>query len=117
MEQAEVLELEILLALRSKKTVPTRKFHELFEKDWHLYQSTVNLLIVKKYLKVSVQDSGISVFELSNKGEDRMDELLLKQARKTESIKFRVRNFVERLNRLSNEMASYISEGIGTFHL
>ena len=117
MEQAENLELEILLALRSSKAVPTRKMHALFEKDHNVYRSAVNRLIVEKYIKVSVQAPAIPVFELSEKGDERIDELLLKQARKTESIKRRVRNFMEHIHRRTNEMASYISEGIGTFHL
>ena len=58
MEQAKNLELEILLTLRNNKTVPTRKFHELFEQDWNLYRSKFNELIVKKFLKISIQIPG-----------------------------------------------------------
>ena len=117
MEQAENLELEILLALRSNKTVPARNFHELFEKDWNLYRSTVNGLIVKKFLKVSVQIPGICVFELSKKGDERIDELLHERDRKIESITFRVQNFLKSFNRLRSELSSYVSDGISTFHL
>ena len=117
MEKAENLELEILLALRSNKTVPVRNFNELFEKDWNLYRSSVNELIVKKFLKVSVQVSGICVFELSKKGDERIDELLHERARKMESITSRIRNFLKRFNRLGSELSSYVSDGISTFHL
>lgn len=117
MEQAEDLELEILLTLRSNKSVPARNFHELFEKNWNLYRSTVNRLIVKKFLKVSVQAPGICVFELNKKGDERIDILLHERARKMESITFRIRNFLKRFNRLGSELSSYISDGISTFHL
>ena len=117
MEQAEDLELEILLTLRSNKTVPTRNFHELFEKDWNLYRSILNRLIVKKYLKVNVQVSGVCVFELSQKGNERIEEILLERVRKMESITSRIRNFLKRFYRLSSELASFVSDGIGTFHL
>ena len=117
MEQAENLELEILLALRSNQSVPTRTFHELFEKDWNLYRPTFNALIVKKYLKVSEQIPGICVFELSKKGDERINELLRKRAGIMESITSGIRNFIKRFNRISSELGSYVSEGISTFHL
>lgn len=117
MEQAKNLELEILLTLRSNKTVPTRNFHELFEKDWNLYRSALNRLIVKKYLKISVQISGACVFELSQKGDERIDEILQERVRKMESIPSRIRSFLKRFYRLTSELASYVSDGIGTFHL
>ena len=117
MEQAKNLELEILLTLRSNKTVPTRNFHELFEKDWNLYRPTFNTLIIKKFLKVSVQIPGICVFELSKKGDERIDELLRERARRMKSTTFRIRNFLNRFNRISSELGSYVSEGISTFHL
>ena len=117
MEQAKNLELEILLTLRSNKTVPTRNFHKLFEKDWNLYRPTFNALIIKKFLRVSVQIPGICVFELSKKGDERIDELLRERARRMKSTTFRIRNFLNRFNRISSELGSYVSEGISTFHL
>jgi hypothetical protein len=117
MEQAETLELEILLVLRSNKPVPTRNFHELFEKDWNLYRSTFNALIVKKYLKVSEQIPGMCVFELTTKGNERTDELLHGRIRKIEIIQTRIRNFIKRFNHIRSEIGSYVSEGISTFHL
>ena len=75
MEQVENLELEILLVLRSNKTVPTRRFHELFKRDWNLYRSKLNELILNKFLKVSMQIPGICVFELSKKGDERINDL------------------------------------------
>ncbi|HEX3767698.1 MAG TPA: hypothetical protein VHT72_04940 [Puia sp.] len=117
MEQTKNLELEILLALRSIKTVPTRQFPELFEQDWNLYRSTFNTLIVKKFLKISEQSPGICVFELSKKGEERIDEILRENARKMDSISNRIGNFLKSFNRMRTEWASYLSEGIKTFHL
>jgi hypothetical protein len=117
MEEAENLELEILLTLRSNKTVQTRKFHELFEQDWNLYRSKFNELIIKKFLNISVQIPGICVFELSKKGDERIDELLHERDRETESTTFRIRNFLNRFNRISSEFGSYVSNGINTFHL
>jgi hypothetical protein len=117
MEQAKNLELEILLTLRSNKTVPTRKFHELFEQDWNIYRSKFNELIVKKFIKVSVQIPGVCVFELSKKGDERIDKLHHERAREMESITSRIRNFLRRFNRISSEFSSYVSEGINTFHL
>jgi hypothetical protein len=76
MEQAKRLELEILLAVKNNKTVPARKFHQLFEQDWNLYRSKFNELIVKKFLKISTQEPDICVFELNSKSESRIDELL-----------------------------------------
>ena|ERR1700753_738998 len=117
MEQTKNLELEILLALKTNKSVPTRKFHELFEKDWDLYRSTFNLLIVKKYLTISVQISGTCVFELSKKGDERIDEILTENARETENISLRLRNFLKGFHRVRTEWGSYLSDGIKTFHL
>ncbi len=117
MEQAENLELEILLALRSNKMVPTRKFHELFKSDWNLYRPKFNELIIKKFLKVSTQFPGICVFELNKKGEERIDELLHEPAREMESTTSGLRNLLKRFNRISSEFGSYISSGINTFHL
>ena len=96
MEQTKNLELEILLTLRSNKTVPTRKFHELFAQDWNLYRSKLNELIIEKFLKVSVQSPGICVFELSKKGDERMDELLRENAIEVESTTTGTRNFLKR---------------------
>ena len=95
MEQAKSLELEILLTLRNNKTVPTRKFHELFEQDWNLYRSKFNELIIKKFLKVSTQIPEICVFELNSKGEDRIDELLTERAREIESKTSGILNFLK----------------------
>jgi|SRR5579863_947837 len=117
MEQAENLELEILLALRRNKVVPTRKIHELFQKDWNLYRSTFNDLIVKKFLKVSVQIPGTCVFELSKKGDERIGELLHGHSREAESTSSGIRNFLKRFNRIRSDLGSYVSEGINTFHL
>jgi hypothetical protein len=117
MEQIKNLELEILLALRSNKTVPTRKFHELFEKDWNLYRSTFNKLIVKKFLKISALSQETCVFELSKKGDERIDELLRENASEMESISYRIRDFLKGFNRVRTELATYLSDGIKTFHL
>jgi hypothetical protein len=96
MEQAKSLELEILLTVRNNKTVPTRKFHELFEQGWNLYRSKFNELIVKKFLKISTQVPGICVFELNSKGEYRIDELLSESAREIESNNSGILNFLKR---------------------
>jgi hypothetical protein len=96
MEQAKGLELEILLTVRNNKTVPTRKFHELFEQDWNLYRSKFNELIVKKFLRISAQITGICVFELNSKGEYRIDELLTESAREIESTTSGILNFLKR---------------------
>jgi hypothetical protein len=117
MEQIENLELEILFALRSNKTVPTRKFHELFEPDWSLYRPKFNELIIKRFLKVSAQIPGICVFELSKKGDERIDELLYEPGREMESTISGIQNFLKRFNRMSSQLSSYLSDGINTFHL
>lgn len=96
MEQAKSLELEILLTVRNNKTVPTRKFHELFEQDWNLYRSKINELIVQKFLKISTQVTGICVFELNSKGEYRIEELLSESAREIESTNSGILNFLKR---------------------
>jgi len=96
MEQAKSLELEILLTVKNNKTVPTRKFHELFEQGWNLYRSKFNELIVKKFLKISTQVPGICVFELNSKGEYRIDELLTESAREIESSNSGILNFLKR---------------------
>jgi len=96
MEQAKSLELEILLTVRNNKTVPARKFHELFEPDWSLYRSKINELIVQKFLKISNQIQGICVFELNSKGEYRIDELLTESAREIESTNSGILYFLKR---------------------
>ena len=96
MEQAKSLELEILLTVRNNKTVPTRKFHELFDQDWNLYRSKINELIVQKFLKISIQVPGICVFELHSKGEYRIDELLNESARDIESTNSGILNLLRR---------------------
>ena len=96
MEQAKSLELEILLTVRNNKTVPARKFHELFEQDWSLYRSKINELIVQKFLKISNQVQGICVFELNSKGEYRIDELLTESAIEIESTNSGILNFLKR---------------------
>jgi hypothetical protein len=96
MEQAKSLELEILLTVRNNKTVPARKFHELFEQDWNKYRSKINELIVQKFLKISTHIPGICVFELNSKGEYRIDELLNESAREIESTNSGILNFLKR---------------------
>ncbi len=96
MEQAKSLELEILLTVRNNKTVPARKFHELFEQDWNLYRSKINELIVQKFLKISTHGLGICVFRLSSKGEYRIDELLTESAREMESTNSGILHFLKR---------------------
>ena len=95
MDQAKSLELEILLTVRNNRTVPTRKFHELFEQEWNLYRSKFNELIVQKFLKISAQVQGICVFELNSKGEYRIDELLTESAREIESTNSGILNFLK----------------------
>jgi hypothetical protein len=85
MEQAKRLELEILLAVRNNKTVPARKFHQLFEQDWNLYRSKLNELIVKRFLKISNQGPDICVFELNSKSESRINELLTERATRSKA--------------------------------
>ena len=96
MEQAKSLELEILLTVRNNKTVPTRKFHELFEQDRNLYRSKINELIIQKFVRISAQEPGICVFELNPKGEYRIDELLNENAGGNESTNTGILKFLKR---------------------
>jgi hypothetical protein len=84
MGQAKTLELNILLALRNNKTVPIRKVHELFDQDWSLYRSKFNELIIKSFFKISTEIPGICTFELNQKGNDRINELLIERAKEIE---------------------------------
>jgi len=69
-------ELDILITISQNKKVPTEKFNQLFENKWSLYVSRFDDLKPAGLFRVSVQNPELTVYELTNKGNSRMMELL-----------------------------------------
>ena len=76
MDTIKSRELDILITISQNKKVPTEKFNQLFENKWSLYVSRFDDLKPEGLFRVSVQNPELTIYELTNKGNTRMMELL-----------------------------------------
>ena len=76
MDTIKSRELDILITISQNKKVPTEKFNQLFENKWSLYVSRFDDLKSEGLFRVSVQNPELTIYELTNKGNSRMMELL-----------------------------------------
>lgn len=76
MDTIKSRELDILITISQNKKVPTEKFNQLFENKWSLYVSRFDDLKPEGLFRVSVQNPELTTYELTNKGNSRMMDLL-----------------------------------------
>ena len=76
MDTIKSRELDILITISQNKKVPTEKFNQLFENKLSLYVSRFDDLKPEGLFRVSVQHPELTIYELTNKGNSRMMELL-----------------------------------------
>ena len=76
MDTIKSRELDILITISQNKKVPTEKFNQLFYNKWSLYVSRFDDLKSEGLFRVSVQNPELTIYELTNKGNSRMMELL-----------------------------------------
>ena len=76
MDTIKSRELDILITISQNKKVPTEKFNQLFDNKWSLYVSRFDDLKPEGLFRVSVQNPELTIYELTNKGNSRMMDLL-----------------------------------------
>ena len=78
MDQAQQLDLLILIAIRNNDEIPTDEFHTLFDHDWHIYNARFKALTLAGFFTDSAVEQlpGTYRYELTKKGKHRITELL-----------------------------------------
>ena len=76
METIKSRELDILITISQNNKVPVEKFNQLFDNKWSLHVSRFDELKLEGLFRVSVQNPELTIYELTNKGNTRMMELL-----------------------------------------
>jgi hypothetical protein len=75
MDNSKTLELEILIAVRQNRKIPTRDFYKLFGHNWKWYDAKFNQLMIEG-LFLPVRMGDLPVFQLTSRGKTRIAELL-----------------------------------------